>query len=76
MSEYQIRHRVNIIWFTIYFYFKEVNSMAEEEKNDSAVKKSGEVVGDVAQKGVAMLKGFGKGVMKGFKKKDGDKEKK
>lgn len=42
----------------------------EKKKKEGAAEKSGEVVGDVARKGADVVKGFGKGVMKGFKKKD------
>lgn len=45
--------------------------MAEEKKKKEGVaEKSGEVVGDVAHKGANVLKGFGRGVKKGFKKND------
>lgn len=50
--------------------------MAEEKKKKEGVaEKSGEVVGDIAQKGSTAIKGFGRGLMKGFKKKgEGEKE--
>lgn len=49
--------------------------MAEEKKKKEGVaEKSGEVVGDVAKKGVDTVKGFGKGLVKGFRKKGEDKE--
>lgn len=40
----------------------------EEKKKEGKVEKSGEVVGDVARKGTDAVKGFGKGLVKGFKK--------
>ncbi len=46
----------------------------EKKKKEGVVEKSGEVVGDVARKGTDAVKGFGKGLMKGFKKKDEEKE--
>ncbi len=51
--------------------------MAEEKdkkKKEGVAEKSGEVVGDVAKKGANAVKGFGKGLMKGFKRKEGEKE--
>jgi hypothetical protein len=44
--------------------------MEEEKKKEGAVEKSGEVVGNAAKKGADVVKGFGKGIMKGIKKKD------
>lgn len=46
----------------------------EKKKKEGVAEKSGEVVGDVAKKGADAIKGFGKGIMKGFKKKDEDKK--
>lgn len=50
--------------------------MAEEEKKkkQGVAEKSGEIVGDVAKKGSDVVKGFGKGIVKGFKKKDENKD--
>ncbi len=49
--------------------------MAEEKKKKEGVaEKSGQVVGDVAKKGADVVKGFGKGIVKGFKKKGKDQE--
>lgn len=47
--------------------------MEEEKKKEGAVEKSGEVVGNVAKKGADVVKGFGKGLAKGFKKKEDEK---
>ena len=41
----------------------------EKKKKEGVAEKSGEVVGDVAKKGANAVKGFGKGLMKGFKQK-------
>lgn len=41
----------------------------EKKKKEGAAEKTGEVVGDVARKGTDAVKGFGKGLVKGFKKK-------
>ncbi len=46
----------------------------EKKKKQGAAEKSGEVVGDVAKKSADALKGFGKGLMKGFKKKGEEKD--
>jgi hypothetical protein len=50
--------------------------MAEEEKKkkQGVAGKSGKIVGDVAKKGSDVVKGFGKGIVKGFKKKDQNKD--
>ncbi|EQB66141.1 MAG: hypothetical protein AMDU3_IPLC00001G0307 [Thermoplasmatales archaeon I-plasma] len=44
--------------------------MEEEKKKEGAVEKSGEVVGKAAKKGADVVKGFGKGLVKGFKKEE------
>ena len=46
----------------------------EKKKKERIAGKSGEAVGDVAKKGIDSIKGFGKGIVKGFKKKGGNKE--
>ena len=46
----------------------------EKKKNEGAAEKSGEVVGNVAKKGANVVKGFGKGLVKGFKKDEEKKE--
>ena len=45
--------------------------MAKEKKGkaEDAAEKTGELVGKVGKKGWAVVKGFGKGVKKGIKKK-------
>ena len=50
--------------------------MAEDEKKkkQGVAEKSGEIVGDVAKKSSDVVKGFGKGIVKGFKKKDENKD--
>lgn len=45
-----------------------------KKKKEGVVERSGEVVGEVAKKGADVVNRFGKGVMKGFRKKDADKE--
>ena len=45
-------------------------AMEEEKKKEGAVEKSGEVVGKAAKKGADVVKGFGKGIVKGFKKEE------
>ena len=46
----------------------------EKKKKEGVAEKSGEVVGDVAKKGTDVVKGFGKGILKGFKKKGKEQE--
>jgi hypothetical protein len=46
----------------------------EKKKDKGVAEKSGEVVGDTAKKGADAIKGFGKGIVKGFKKKDENKD--
>jgi len=46
----------------------------EKKKEDGVVEKSGETVGKVAKKGVDVVKGFGKGIMKGMKKEEEKKD--
>lgn len=46
----------------------------DKNKKKGVAEKSGEVVGDVARKGSDVVKGFGKGLSKGFKKKSEEKD--
>ncbi len=46
----------------------------DKKKKEGVAGKSGEVVGDVAKKGADSIKGFGKGIVKGFRKKGENKE--
>lgn len=46
----------------------------DKNKKKGVAEKSGEVVGDVAKKGSDAVKGFGKGLAKGFKKKGENKD--
>jgi hypothetical protein len=46
----------------------------DKKKKQGIAEKSGEVVGDAAKKGSDAVKGFGKGLVRGFKKKNEDKE--
>ncbi len=46
----------------------------ENKKKEGVAERSGEVIGDVAKKGVDTVKGFGKGLLKGLNKKKEEKK--
>lgn len=46
----------------------------EKKKKEGAAEKSGQAVGDVAKRGANALRGFGKGLARGFRKKEENKE--
>ena len=61
---------INSTKYQICVISNEEMGMEEEKKKEGAVEKSGEVVGKAAKKGADVVKGFGKGLVKGFKKEE------
>ncbi len=65
---------INTNKYQICVFRNEEMGMEEEKKKEGTVEKSGEVVGKAAKKGAEVVKGFGKGLVKGFKKDEEKKE--
>ena len=61
---------INTTKYQICVFSNEEMGMEEEKKKEGTVEKSGEVVGKAAKKGADVVKGFGKGLVKGFKKEE------